>query len=121
MTYNHDQLQWQFDYRGPNLQNLRILVCPSCLDVPQQQLRTILIPPDPIPIENPRPGEFGSMVISSSPNPYATIVPNNLTTDSTNYLILGDQLTTESSDNIILEAAVTPTPTSSGYIDDVTG
>lgn len=58
--YQHDQLQWQFQWAGPRLQNLQILVCCECLDVPQEQLRTIILPPDPIPIENPRPENYTS-------------------------------------------------------------
>jgi hypothetical protein len=54
LTYNHVDLQFQWDYRGPNLANLRILVCDTCLDVPQPQLKPRIIPPDPRPIQNPR-------------------------------------------------------------------
>jgi|SRR5215475_1063701 len=56
--YNHSDLQWQHDWRGPRLQNLRILVCEKCLDVPQEQLRTITLPADPQPIDNPRPEQY---------------------------------------------------------------
>jgi hypothetical protein len=57
--YNHDQLQWQWDWQqGPRLFNLRILVCPTCLDVPQESGRTIVLPPDPVPIANPRPENY---------------------------------------------------------------
>jgi hypothetical protein len=57
--YQHDQLQWQFDFQqGPRLFNLRILVCPECLDIPQENGRTIVLPPDPIPIQNPRPEAY---------------------------------------------------------------
>lgn len=52
--YNHVHLQWQFDYRGAALMNTRILVCDSCLDVPQNQLRNIVVPADPTPIMNAR-------------------------------------------------------------------
>jgi hypothetical protein len=52
--YNHDQLKWQMDWAGAALINKRILVCSSCMDVPQQQLRAIVIPADPTPIMNPR-------------------------------------------------------------------
>jgi len=52
--YNHHELQWQFDYRGAALMNIRILVCETCLDVPQNQLRNIIIPADPTPIMNAR-------------------------------------------------------------------
>jgi hypothetical protein len=53
-TYNHVNLQWQFDWRGPTLQNVRILVCGYCLDDPQEQQRAIVLPADPDPIMNAR-------------------------------------------------------------------
>lgn len=56
--YNQRDLQWQFDFRGPNLQNLRILVCRHCLDLPQPQLKPRIIPADPLPIMNARPEGF---------------------------------------------------------------
>ena len=57
--FNHYKLRWQNDWRGPRLQNLRILVCESCLDTPQQSgQRTILIPADPIPVMNARTEDY---------------------------------------------------------------
>lgn len=53
--YNHVDLKWQYQYAGAGLQNLRILVCCRCLDTPQDQLRSIVIPADPVPVINPRP------------------------------------------------------------------
>ena len=53
-VYNHVNLQWQFDYAGAGLINKRILVCNPCYDKPQAQLRAIIVPSDPIPIQNPR-------------------------------------------------------------------
>lgn len=54
--YLREQLQFQWDYRGLSLANLRILVCDICLDEPQSQLRPVIIGPDPVPIIDPRPG-----------------------------------------------------------------
>jgi len=51
---NHTRLQWQYDWRGASLANIRILVCDECLDEPQQQLRAIVVPADPVPITQPR-------------------------------------------------------------------
>ena len=49
--YNHDNLQWQWDWlQGPRLFNLRLLVCKPCLDKPQRQLGAIVLPPDPPPL-----------------------------------------------------------------------
>ena len=56
--YNHVDLQWQYDWRGAALQNVRILVCNSCLDVPQDQLRAIVVPADPTPIMQARVQDF---------------------------------------------------------------
>jgi hypothetical protein len=61
MWYNRSALSWQFDYRGPVLQNLRILVCRQCYDTPQAQLKPIITGPDPLPILDPRP-EFFALV-----------------------------------------------------------
>jgi hypothetical protein len=47
-------LRWQYDWAGASLVNKRILVCNTCYDEPQQQLRAIIIPADPMPIVNPR-------------------------------------------------------------------
>jgi hypothetical protein len=52
--YNHNRLTWQFDWAGAGLINKRILVCDTCTDTPQQQLRAIILPADPTPILNPR-------------------------------------------------------------------
>ena len=51
---NHASLQWQYDWRGASIQNTRMLVCSTCLDKPQQQLRALVVPADPVPIQNPR-------------------------------------------------------------------
>lgn len=56
--YNHDDLSWQFQWRGTILQNIRILVCDSCKDTPQEQLRVIILPIDPVPVMNARPENF---------------------------------------------------------------
>lgn len=54
MWYNHADLRWQMDWAGASLINKRILVCDTCYDEPQQQLRAIALPADPVPIINPR-------------------------------------------------------------------
>lgn len=57
--FNHDKLMWQTDWRGPQVQNLRILVCEGCLDTHQQNgQRTIVLPADPVPIMNARPEAY---------------------------------------------------------------
>ena len=49
---------WQYQWRGAELANIRILVCSRCLDTPQEQLRAIIVPADPVPIIQPRTENF---------------------------------------------------------------
>jgi hypothetical protein len=56
--YNHVNLSWQYEWSGAALVNLRLLVCQPCQDRPQEQLRAKIIPPDPLPVLNPRPMDF---------------------------------------------------------------
>lgn len=43
--------QWQ--WQGASLQNQYIYVCSRCMDTPQQQLRSIALPADPVPVMYP--------------------------------------------------------------------
>lgn len=56
--YNHVDLKWQFDWRGATMQNIKVLVCNTCYDTPQEQLRAIVVPADPTPIMNARVQDF---------------------------------------------------------------
>ena len=76
--YNREQLRWQHEWAGQSLQNLQILVCLRCLDVPNIQLRSIVLPPDPMPVWQPRP-ELSDM----GPTPQAI-------QDSDNNFVLDD-------------------------------
>lgn len=46
------------EWYGARVQNTNMLVCDTCMDDLQEQLRTIVIPPDPVPIKNPRPERY---------------------------------------------------------------
>lgn len=92
-TYQLNRLRWQYQWQGMQLQNLRLLVCDECLDVPQIQLKTIILPPDPLPVLNPRP------------EPYSQEVPTYIQTMD------GQAFTTVDGDfNIVGMMQVTPTP-----------
>ena len=54
-TFLHSHLRWKVQWAGPQLQNLRFLVCEKCWDLPQAQLKPRILPPDPVPIMNARP------------------------------------------------------------------
>lgn len=56
---NGSDLVWQDQWAGTHLYNIQILVCRDrCYDVPQEQLRTIILPPDPPPVLNARVPNF---------------------------------------------------------------
>jgi hypothetical protein len=40
--------------------NTNLLVCPPCLDVPNEQLRTITLPPDPVAVDDARIESFAT-------------------------------------------------------------
>src|SRR6185312_354695 len=61
---NRIELKWQLQWQGTQLQNLRLLVCRECYDRPQPQLKTIILPADPLPILNPRPDFYAIEVPS---------------------------------------------------------
>lgn len=56
--YNLVDLRYQFEWAGAALINTRFKVCDRCLDVPNEQLRTVILPPDPVPVIDPRPLSF---------------------------------------------------------------
>jgi hypothetical protein len=52
--YNHHDLAWDTQFRGRNLRRTGFLVCPVCVDIPNPSVRPIKLPPDPVPILQPR-------------------------------------------------------------------
>ena len=68
-VWNLKELRWQHYWQGPTLQNTMMLVCRDCLDIPNEQTRTVVMPPDPLPVLNPR--------IEN----YAQEIPNFFTTE----------------------------------------
>jgi hypothetical protein len=62
--FNLRNLRWQFDFAGPVLQNLRILVCHTCYDKPQEQHKPVLLPPDPLPVPNARPQNYEDATVN---------------------------------------------------------
>lgn len=55
---NHRNLRWQYEWAGTQLINTRVLVYEDMLDVPQPQLKTVILPPDPVPVMNARPENY---------------------------------------------------------------
>src|SRR5262245_39715744 len=67
-VYFHHRLVYDVQWQGNKLTNIRMLVCESCRDKPQEQLRTVIIPADPIPINNPRIENYAAEVDSTLPS-----------------------------------------------------
>lgn len=81
--YNLKSLRWQFDFAGPVLQNLRILVCSPCYDKPQEQLKPVLVPPDPLPVPNARPQNYEQAEV----NYLNTEALQDLLTENDDYIV----------------------------------
>lgn len=56
--FDLNALRFQFDWAGTAMVNRHLRVCSTCYDRPQEQLRAIVLPPDPPPVNQPRPENF---------------------------------------------------------------
>lgn len=91
------------DWAGASLINKRILVCDECNDVPQQQLRAIIVPADPVPIQNPRTQDY---VTAESNYRYTQ---GNTTNAKTGIPVPGgDQRITQNNDNRVTQQTGEP-------------
>jgi hypothetical protein len=57
--FNLSALKPQMEWAGDSLMPTGGRHCPGCLDEPNEQLRTIILKPDPEPAEEPRPDDSG--------------------------------------------------------------
>lgn len=81
--FNRVNLIAERQWLGPQIKPTGFLVCQDCLDVPQEQLRPVILPvPDPKPVVQPRPephqsipdlafvdGDNGAPILDSLGNP----------------------------------------------------
>lgn len=56
--YNLRDLRFQWQWSGTGMINTQIRVCPTCMDVPNEQMRAIVLQPDPLPAYQPRPEPY---------------------------------------------------------------
>lgn len=104
-----DRLVYQHEWRGMRLMNLRIRVCDRCLDRPAAFLKPLILPPDPVPVLDPRPQNFsvvGPTVIVPQPIPIYLLddVGNIVTND------IGQALVTDDSPPVPPDPPVYPNP-----------
>jgi hypothetical protein len=64
-----DDMVPQYQWVGNELRNLGLLVGRDCLDKPQDQFRSLILPADPTPRINPRPSSNATQVPSSLISP----------------------------------------------------
>jgi len=77
MWWSLTALQKQMQWAGNNLADTGLLVCRECLDVPQAQFRSPILPQDPRPLVNTRPSYNVTPVPSVLGQPPPT-TPGNL-------------------------------------------
>lgn len=99
VIYNHVDLKWQYDFAGAGLINKRLLVCDRCDDDPQPQLKAIVLPPDPVPVTNPRPFNFEAQ----RQDKRITIGPTEVDPTTLIARKTGDQRTTQDNDDRIVQ------------------
>jgi hypothetical protein len=115
--YNHVDLQWQYDWRGAALQNVRILVCNSCLDVPQEQLRAIVVPADPTPIMQARVQDF-----AAAETDYQTVTAPPVIDPTTGIPIpVNVTLITQNGKNLLTQQTGEPTGLTQGAVMPLVG
>jgi len=102
--YNHVNLRWQFDWRGASLMNIRLLVCDTCYDAPQEQLRAIVVPADPVPIDQPRLQDF----VTAESNTRVTSGQNTVNQQTGIPVLGGDTRITQSDDTRVTQQTGEP-------------
>lgn len=104
-VYQRVDLNWQYDWRGATKQNIRILVCNDCMDDAQEQLRAIVVPADPVPIDQPRVEGF----ISDEVDYRLTAAPSIIDPTTGIPIPQGQQLITGNGDDRITQPVGRPT------------
>lgn len=97
------RLNKQQEFYGTSLAWTGYLVCDRCLDEPQPQLKPLILPPDPVPVMNPRPEAFRADYRLSPFTQYLLFQP-----------IYADQSTP---DILAALALASKVPTPGGYTD----
>jgi hypothetical protein len=102
--YNHSELRFQFQWAGNKLINMRQLVCRRCNDIPQTQLRAIILPADPMPVMNPRPANYQAATTDNR-----TISGQNTVDPRTGIPIIGNTMRiTEDDDHRVTQQTGAP-------------
>lgn len=113
LIYNLRDLVWDYQWEGNRLVNLRFLVCRRCRDIPNQQLRSRILPADPVPVLNARPENYALIMAGGFVQP----PPIPPTPPITGIFLLdesGQPLLDENGNPILIESQPTPILTETG-------
>jgi hypothetical protein len=66
--YCNSDLKWEVQWTGMEVRRTGHLVCPTCWDAPNYSVRSKSLPPDPVPILNPRTESDGPAGITVDPD-----------------------------------------------------
>ncbi len=93
------------EWAGNKLMNKRQLVCRRCNDIPNTQLRAIVLPADPMPVMNPRVQNY-----QAASNDYRATSGQNTVDPTTGIPILGNIVRiTENDDSRVTQQTGEPT------------
>lgn len=108
-AYNLVDLKWQFEWYGTQLTNTGFRACSRCLSLPQDQLRPIILPPDPIPVDQPR-APYYPVVIGLEGFTQYTLWPGGSPLAEPVYLTDGDghQILTDQGQPILISDTANP-------------
>jgi hypothetical protein len=84
--------------------NIRLLVCNTCYDSPQEQLRAIVVPADPMPIDQPRIQDF----VTAESNTRVTSGQNTVNTPTGIPVPGGDTRITQDDDTRVTQQTGEP-------------
>jgi len=116
MRYQLDALSDQRVWAGMAMINTGFLVCRRCMDVPNEQFRTIILPQDPVPRSNPRPDVQATPIYYSG-----AIVPTVPGNQNFNQYVLGaatpGNYPTDADDILAAVAALSGVPTPEGVVE----
>lgn len=111
-VYSQSRISFQFDYMGgPTPMNTGLMVCSRCLDVPNEQFRLLILPPDPAPIFNTNPEPYavdetdwlttqgGAIIDTQDGEQFITQIPNPANTP----VVGADTAVEEAAENITTE------------------
>lgn len=93
MLWMLSDLQFQMEWRGPQLASTGFRVCHRCYDVPFIFNKPIILPADPVPVKDPRPPWWWQQAMSNANLIFEN--GNNWVTEDGNQLTVENNTSTD--------------------------